>query len=157
VKTIVFLSILSGTASAATADAPRVWNDRDLATWATPVAGINTTPHFLPEQEYYRIPVDNLRTYPVYHPDHEPRGYAAWLKQQGPKPLIEPTKLRTEKDWLEAGLRVFDELDVPIFRTTDPKAFQYIRDREALKKDRTTVTKDGILPTFRWVVDTKEK
>src|SRR5436189_6462158 len=96
---------------------PRIWSDRELATWATPVAGINTTPRFFTEDEYYRIPVDNLRTYPVYDPDHEPKGYAAWLKKQGPQPLIEPKKLKTEKDWLEAGRKVFDEMDVPIFRT----------------------------------------
>src|SRR5262245_62102888 len=144
-KTLVFLLIL---ASAASAEAPRVWSDRNFPTWAIPVAGINATPNFLPEREYYRVPVDNLRTYPVYHPDYEPTCYAAWLKQQGPRPLVEPEKLKTEKDWLEAGRRVFDELDVPLFRTVEPKAFQYIRDREALRKDRTTVTKDGLIPLF---------
>jgi hypothetical protein len=150
---IVFCAVSQ--AAAEDARPARIWNDRDLSTWAIPVAGINQTPRFFTEEEYYRIPVDNLRTYPVYLPGREPAGYQEWLKQQGPQPLIEPAKLHSEKDWFEAGRRAFEELDVPIFRTKDPKAFQYIRDREAILKEKTTVAKDGTIPGFRWVVDRK--
>ena len=51
------------------ASIPKIWDAKQLATWATPVAGINTTPNFYSEEEYYAAPVDNLRTYPVYAPD----------------------------------------------------------------------------------------
>jgi hypothetical protein len=132
---------------------PKIWDDRLLATWALPVAGLNVAPNFVPEREYYAAPIDNLRTYPVYHPDFEPKGYQDRLKQQPPKPLIEPDKLKTEQDWIEAGQRVFDELDVPLVRSDDPKALRYLQDREALKKDRTSVTKDGVILGFRWVVE----
>src|SRR5436309_1784145 len=118
--------VLAFSAATLVAEVPRIWSDRELATWATPVAGVNSTPNFLAEKDYYRVRVENLRTYPVYHPDHEPKGYTAWLKQQGPRPLMESEKLKTEKDWIEAGRRVFDELDVPIFRTTDPAALKFI-------------------------------
>src|ERR1041384_5516764 len=132
---------------------PKIWDDRLLATWALPVAGLNVAPNFVPESEYYAAPLDNLRTYPGYHPDFEPKGYQDWLKQQQPMPLIEPDKLKTEQDWIEAGRRVFDELDVPLLRSDDPQAQRYLQDREALKKDRTTVTKDGVILGFRWVVE----
>lgn len=132
---------------------PKIWDDQALATWALPVAGLNIPGNHVPEREYYAIPVDNLRTYPVYHPDHEPKGYAEWLRQQPPTPLIEPEKLRSKQDWLEAGRRVFDELDVPLVRSDDPKAFAYLRDREALKKDGTSVTRNGEIMGFRWVVE----
>lgn len=75
---------------------PKIWDAKQLATWATPIAGINATPNFYSEEEYYAAPVDNLRTYPVYHPDNEPQGYQEWLKKQGAQPLIEPEKLKTE-------------------------------------------------------------
>jgi hypothetical protein len=65
---------------------PKIWDDQALATWALPVAGLNIPGNHIAEREYYAIPVDNLRTYPVYHPDYEPEGYAEWLKQQPPMP-----------------------------------------------------------------------
>lgn len=69
---------------------PKIWDAKELATWALPVAGANVPPNFYSEEEYYAAPVDNLRTYPVYHPDREPKGYQNWLKQVEPQPLIEP-------------------------------------------------------------------
>src|SRR2546427_5102821 len=58
---------------------PKIWDSKQLATWATPVAGINATANFYSEEEYYAAPVDNLRTYPVYAPDKEPKGYREWM------------------------------------------------------------------------------
>ncbi|MBX7221373.1 MAG: hypothetical protein K1Y36_15595 [Blastocatellia bacterium] len=135
--------------------APRLWNSKALASWPVPIAGVNATPNYYAEAEYYAAPVDNLRTYPVYHPDFEPKGYREHLKQLGAQPLIEPEKIKTEKDWIAAGQRVFDELDVPISRTEDAQVLAFLQDREALKKNHADVTRDGILPGFRWVV-TKE-
>src|SRR5215216_3022328 len=58
---------------------PRIWDAKELATWATPIAGVNAMPTFYTEEEYYATPVDNLRTCPVYHPDYEPKDYQEWL------------------------------------------------------------------------------
>jgi mono/diheme cytochrome c family protein len=132
---------------------PKIWDAEKLATWATPVAGVNLSPNFYSEKEYYAAPVDSLRTYPVYHPDHEPEGYRSWLAAVGPKPLIEPVKLQTKADWLAAGERVFVELDIPEFRTDDPRALEWTRNSEAITADKAAVTKDGILPLYRWVVE----
>src|SRR5882724_4041332 len=63
--------------------APKIWDSKQLATWATPVAGINATANFYSEEEYYAAPVDNVRTYPVYAPDKEPKGYREWMLKQG--------------------------------------------------------------------------
>jgi hypothetical protein len=60
--------------------APRIWNDKDLADWALPVAALNAKPSFYSEAEYYAAPVVEHRTYPVYHPDREPAGYCEWLQ-----------------------------------------------------------------------------
>lgn len=155
----VALLALSGTgaqtksSTTQTLSVPKLWDAKQLATWATPIAGINAPPTFYTEAEYYAAPVDNLRTYPVYHPDREPKGYMEWLKQQGARPLIEPDKIKTEQDWIAAGRRVFDELDVPILRTNDPRVMAYLRDREAIKQDGLKLTSDGVIPSIRWVVD----
>src|SRR6266516_7964094 len=91
------------------AEIPKVWDDAALADWPTPVAGLNVRPTHIPSKEYYSLMVENLRTYPVYFPGREPEGYWEMLQQVGPKPLIEPEKLKSKSDWVEAGRRVFDE------------------------------------------------
>ena len=35
----------------------RAWSDKDLAEWATPVAGLNIRPGHYSEREYYAAPV----------------------------------------------------------------------------------------------------
>lgn len=132
---------------------PKIWDTRQLAGWATPVAGINATPNFYSEEEYYAAPVDNLRTYPVYAPDKEPKGYREWMLKQGPQRLIEPEKLKTERDWVEAGRAVFAGLDFPVTRTDDPRIMKFLSDPEAVRKGGDAITKDGIIPALRWSVD----
>jgi hypothetical protein len=90
---------------------PRAWDDAALADWGTPVAGLNVRPTHISAKEYYALPAENLRTYPVYLPDLEPPGYWEMLQRVGPEPLIAPDASWTETDWISAGGRVFDELD----------------------------------------------
>lgn len=131
---------------------PKIWDAKQLAAWATPVAGVNATPNFYTEEEYYAAPVDNLRTYPVYAPGREPKGYRESLIKQGPQPMIEASKLETERNWIEAGRRVFEGLDFPVTRTDDPRVFKFIGDRDALNKANAEVTKDGVILQMRYVV-----
>src|SRR5262245_32301913 len=132
---------------------PKIWDAKQLATWATPVAGINKSANFYSEEEYYAAPVDNRRTYPVYAPDKEPKGYREWMLKQGPQRLIEPEKLNTERDWIEAGRAVFGGLDFPVTRTDDPRIMKFLSDVEAVRKGGDAITKDGVIPAIRWVVD----
>src|SRR5438552_15204833 len=76
-------------------DIPKTWDAAMLADWATPVAGLNVRPGHFTDQAYYGAPLDNLRTYPVYYPGREPAGYWDMLQNVGPRPLIEPGKLKT--------------------------------------------------------------
>lgn len=132
---------------------PKIWDAEQLADWATPVAGLGVRPGFVSEKEYYAAPVDNLRTYPVYHPRREPPGYRDWIKSQGPQRLIEPERLSTKADWIEAGRIVFEEMDGAGTRTADPKAIAYLLDADAVDRHGEIVTKEGTLPLYRWVVD----
>src|SRR5262245_56337849 len=106
----------------------RIWNDAALKTWALPIVGVNATPAFYTEAEYYAAPVDELRTYPVYTKAREPDGYREWIRRQGPQPLIDPSTLRSEADWIAAGRDVFDGLHLQEFRTDDPRAFAWADD-----------------------------
>ena len=89
--------------------APRLWTDKALAGWALPIAGVNTTPSFYSETEYDAARVDELRTYPsVRNGIVSPTGYREWMRAQGPQPLIEIGKSRSDKEWISAGRDVFD-------------------------------------------------
>src|SRR6185369_15645442 len=113
---LLLMSVAAGQASAQEKGAfhpeiPKVWDEQALATWVTPVAGLNVRPGHFSEAEYYQAPIDNYRTYPVYAPGREPAGYWEMLQKVGPKPLIDPSKLRSKRDWLDAGKAVFEQAD----------------------------------------------
>src|SRR5215467_429021 len=148
-------AILTITASAVAQNVPRTWDESALADWATPVAGLNVRPGHLSEKEYYALPAENLRTYPVYYPGREPAGYWDMLQQIGPKPLIEPARLRTEADWIEAGRRVFDELDHLPLRTFDPKLIADARDIAVYEASGAKALPDGTVFGARWVPTSK--
>ena len=107
-------------------------------------------------REYYAMPVDNLRTYPVYLPGREPEGYWEMLQRVGSKPLLEPSDLKTEADWIEAGRRVFEEADHIHMRTLDPKFVEAARNGDSAlpgpngtaRNLRWVPTKDGVALSF---------
>lgn len=139
---------------------PRLWDAKALQGWATPLAGLGVAPGFVSEADYYAAPIDNLRTYPVYHPDREPAGYREALVRAGPRPLIEPESLHTEADWIAAGQRVFEELDTAASRTRDAAVLAYFTSAKSVDAwlgDRHGISADGVLLDYRWVVDQDSK
>jgi len=132
-------------------EARRIWNDRDLAQWATPIAGLNIRPGHYPEKEYYAAPVgEYVRTYPVYFPDREPAGYWAVIRAKKPEPLIRPGA-RTSTEWAQEGKRAFRELDLPYLRNYDPQLIELLRSVDALRKVGGHAQKDGTILGLRWV------
>jgi mono/diheme cytochrome c family protein len=140
---------------------PKLWDAAALADWATPLAGLGEPPTLISEAEYYAMPVDDLLTDPVYLPEREPPGYREALIARGPKRLIEPEKLKTRADWIEAGRVVFEALDTPSSRSDDPAVLAHFTDAKAVAAFRDAshdvATADGILLDYRWVVDRDRK
>ena len=103
--------VLVAMASAAqrAAPVPVIWDDRSLDDWATPLASLKIRPAHYTATEFYAIPGDNLRTYPVYRPDKEPPGYWEELQKKKPEPLVDVSTIRSQRDWIEAGARAFRE------------------------------------------------
>src|SRR5215472_3822741 len=151
---VAFLSI-SAAASVSAQEVPRTWSEGALGDWATPVAGLNVRPGHLSEKDYYAFPTENLRTYPVYYPGREPEGYWEMLQHVGPKPLIEPERMKTEADWIKAGRRVFDELDHIPLRTFDPKFITAARSRETFDSAKIEPLPDGTIFGMRWTPTAK--
>ena len=130
---------------------PKTWDEQALRDWATPIAALNVRPGHFSEQEYYRAPIDNLRTYPVYYPGREPAGYWEKLHTIGPQPLVEPAALGTPDDWIRAGRRVFEEYDVPGFRVFDSEVVASARRADTFAGSAVKARADGTLPDLRWV------
>ncbi|MEO8678417.1 MAG: hypothetical protein ABI665_05180 [Vicinamibacterales bacterium] len=152
--TVVLVSIVQLAAQRAPRTrAPRLWTDAALSTWALPIAGVNATPDFYKEAEYYAAPVDELQTYPVYVKDREPRGYREGLRQRGPRPLIEIGRSRTDAEWVAAGREVFVGMDLPENRTASPAAMAWVDDPAAPAREKALVSRDGEIISLRWVVD----
>ena len=151
VLAVVLSGALSGVLLAESTSGLRTWDEAALEEWATPVAGLNVRPGHFSAAEYYRAPIDNLRTYPVYYPGREPAGYWDMLQSVGPKPLIEPVALSGDAEWARAGKRVFEEWDVPGLRVYDPQALAAARRADTFARARVRARPDGTLPDLRWV------
>ena len=129
---------------------PKIWDDAALKEWATPIAALGVRPGYFASEEYYKVPADNLRTYPVYHPDSEPAGYWDSLHKMKPERLVDIAKVRSMADWIAAGERAFRELDSVLARTDDPVLIARARDPKAFKD--VLKLADGVVHGLRWVV-----
>jgi hypothetical protein len=130
--------------------APKIWDEKALADWATPVAALKIRPAHYTAAEYYSAPADNLRTYPVYLPDKEPLGYWEELQKKKPEPIVDVSKIHTTQDWIDAGARAFSDLDSPLARTNDPALIAKARDPQTFAN--VPGLADGTVREPRWVV-----
>jgi hypothetical protein len=125
---------------------PKTWDEKALKDWATPIAGLNARPGHMSAAKYYALPVDDLKTYPVYLEGKEPPGYWEFLNRVGPRPMIQPEKLKTESDWIEAGRTVFEEMDHIHLRTYNPSFIAAARRGHA-----AIARREGTAANLRWV------
>jgi hypothetical protein len=128
---------------------PRVWDQAALADWALPLARLGAPPTHMSTEEYYALPEENLRSYPVYMPALEPEGYFEEIEAAGPQPLFEREKLRTKADWVAAGKHVFD--DWVVLRTFDPEVIAMARDQAAMEAAGAGPLPDGTINGLRWL------
>ncbi len=104
---------------------------------------------------YYAAPANEwVRTYPVYFPGREPAGYWDMLRAKKPEPLLTPGP-RTAAQWIADGQHVFEEFDVPAFRSTDPKLIATVRSADEFTKVGGHPQKDGRVHSLRWVPTSK--
>src|SRR6476619_4014473 len=99
--------------------------------------------------EYYSLPVQNYRSYPVYMPGREPEGYWEMLQHIGPKPLINARTVHTEADWLKAGQSVFDEATLPQTTTFNANLIAQVRNRQFMEGQVAAAFSDGTLDFLR--------
>src|SRR5436189_1608944 len=78
---------------------PKVWDDRELASFELPLAHPETSSKHVASDYYYRIPVRPIyRSYPIYAPGKEPAGYMQSLESKEPEIVFDPATLKSEAD-----------------------------------------------------------
>jgi cytochrome c551/c552 len=136
-------------------DIPRTWDSLALHDYELPLATPKATPKHVSPDYYYKLPERVIyKSYPIYAPGHEPKGYMEWLKQQEPEVAFDPAKLKTEEDWIRAGELVFDaSLDT----IGDVFTVEEVHDPAMYAYTKMPLTKEGIMPYARYVVPEKGK
>lgn len=133
-----------------TPDIPRTWADEAVATFEIPLARPEFSAVHVPEEYYYRLPVRTIwKSYPIYHPDHEPDGYREQLASLKPQILFNESDPVTEQDWIEAGTHVFRAAiayDGPAVRPGE------VLDPAWYEANNIRLTSDGVFPYARWVI-----
>ena len=134
---------------------PKTWDDQAMLSLQLPPADRRVSPKLISSDYYYRMPVRPIyKSYPIYRPDREPRGYFDELKRKEPQIIFDPSKLKSESDWTKAGEMVFD---APIEFETDSEFYLEIRGMDWFTKNNVPVTSEGVLPNMRYVVREKGK
>jgi hypothetical protein len=125
---------------------PKVWDEEALNSMTLPSANPGSRILYVSSSYYYTIPVMPMyKSYPVYAPGKEPPGYLDWLKKQEPEVVFDPVKLKTQKDWIEAGRIIFD---TPF----DFKPINEVREREWYEKIKPPLMKGGAIAAYRYVI-----
>ncbi len=133
---------------------PKTWDAAALASLEVPHPDPRYSPVAVPVEYYYRVPVRPVyKTYPVYAPGREPVHYIEWLREQEPQVIFEPTRLRSEGDWIRAGELVFDA----------PFGFDFVitladvRSAAWFEHVQPPLTKTGVMPFATYVIREKGK
>ncbi len=136
-----------------TPEIPRTWDSAALADFELPLATPKASPRQVSPDYYYQLPERVIyKSYPVYAPGREPKGYWEWLHKQEPELAFDPAKLKTEADWIKAGELVFD---APVDTVGNVISMSEVRSKELYTLNKAPVTADGVLPFVRYVVPKK--
>lgn len=128
---------------------PRTWEQQRLDTFELPNALTNAPAQHVDADYYYSIPATTLfRTYPVYHPDHEPEGYFESLGKRAPVRTFDPQTCESDEDWRRAGELVF-HWPIALSEVTPQSRERFARNT---RRSAVPATKDGILPFRVYVV-----
>jgi hypothetical protein len=152
----LFLAAVAFAISLSADEPPSPWSEASIAGYRLPLAGLGRAPRMVSGAAYYALPEVNLKTYPVYTPEKEPKDYLQWLKSQAPEPMVDVGKLRSREDWIAAGREVFYGRELPRFSGSEDN-LTLIRDPRVLAAYKLQTTKDGVLIGLRYLVREKGK
>jgi len=124
-----------------------------MESFELPLAVPEASPKHVPSSYYYALPVRPIyKSYPVYHPDHEPDGYFEELHSAEPAVVFDEASLVSEGDWIAAGRLVFE---APISYGPVAMTLEEVRDPALFTDTSLPTTPEGIMPFARYVVREK--
>lgn len=136
-------------------DIPRIWTDEAMKDWELPNSNPDYSAQPVSEEFYYNLPERVIyKTYPVYHPDHEPEGYWEWLHELEAEIVLDESILLTEEDYIKAGELLFD---YPIDTLGAVISTKHVRNIDFYAATEMPLTPEGIMPFAQWVVVGKGK
>ncbi len=138
-------------------DIPKLWDMEKLRSAHVPLVDKSIHVEPIAEKLYNKIPERvAYKTYPLYMPEREPKGYYEWLLKQNPEIIFDASKIKTEDDWVKAGEIIYDMPQGIGFLMDSLLNRSQLENRAELYRSmHVPVTKDGILPFFSLVVREK--
>ncbi len=106
---ILLVTTLLSFAISENEEIPKLWDMQKLRSAHLPL--VDTSIHVEPiaEELYNKIPKRvAYKTYPLYMPGREPKGYYEWLLSQDAEIVFDASKIKTEADWIKAGELIYD-------------------------------------------------
>ncbi len=138
-------------------EVPKLWDLKKLKSAHLPLVDRSIDVEPISEELYYKIPERvAYKTYPMYLPGREPKGYYEWLLQQEPEIVFETSKLKTEEDWVKAGELIYDmgqNFDSFIDSAVNMQQIEAMG--AFLNSMHVPVAKDGTIPFFNLVIRKK--
>lgn len=127
---------------------PRTFDEEALVHYELPPPDPSITVEHVSPDYFYRIEERVVhKTYPMYHPDHEPEGYLDSLRALEPASALDTDTLDTDEEWVRAGEMVFD---APQIYLTPEAAVAF--DAKGMAELGVATDADGIFPFHQYVV-----
>jgi hypothetical protein len=140
-------------------EVPKLWDLKKLKSAHLPLVDRSIDVEPISEELYYKIPERiAYKTYPMYLPGREPKGYYEWLLQQDPEIVFDASKIKTEEDWIKAGEIIYDmpqNFDGFIDSVVNMQELEGMA--AFLNSMHVPVAKDGSIPFFNLVIRKKGK
>lgn len=134
---------------------PKTWDLDAIKKFHLPPPDTTVKVKYAPEEYYNSLPEHVIyKSYPVYVREFEKPGYLDSLRSLKPEIAFDPSKLKTQEDWIRAGEIVFN-WPAASYRPVEAKVGQL--DLEHFKKSQAKLTPDGVFAFNRYFLDDKGK
>jgi cytochrome c2 len=137
-------------------DLPKVWTDERMQSLFLPMADSSVKMH-APSAAFYYQQTERVmyKSYPMYMPGREPKGYYDWLKQQEPQIAFNPDEIKSEADYIKAGEVLYD-FPTGFGISIDSTFLNNINFwKEQWQRMGVTTTKEGIIPQLSIIIKNK--
>jgi hypothetical protein len=108
-STVVLVVLVMGVSWTLEEGIPKTWDLTAIKKFHLPPPDSTVTVTYASEEYYYNLPEHVIyRSFPVYAREFEKKGYIDSLRQLEPEIVFDPSKLKTQEDWIRAGELVFN-------------------------------------------------